>query len=143
MRSIIVGLQQEARLSESEPIAFSPRLAGSREPTYLNAAPGRDAPAVSTFNRQELSEILAVYGRKVAAGEWRDYALDLGRERAVFSVFRRASECPLYRIEKSPKLARKQGAYAVVAANGLVLKRGHELRRVLAVLEKGVRLVEA
>ncbi len=132
-------------MSESEPIAFSPRQAGLRDAVQSSAtsAPRRDVPTVTAFNRQELNEILAVYGRKVAAGEWRDYALDLGRERAVFSVFRRSSECPLYRIEKSPKLARKQGAYSIVAATGLILKRGNELRRVLSVLEKGVRLVEA
>jgi hypothetical protein len=130
-------------LSESEPIIFSPRHAGARDAAGSNGAMGRDSPVVAAFNRQELTEILAVYGRKVAAGEWRDYALDLGRERAVFSVFRRSSEVPVYRIEKTPKLARKQGAYAVVAATGLILKRGNELRRVLAVLEKSVRLVEA
>jgi hypothetical protein len=76
----------------------------------------------------------------VAAGEWRDYAIDFGRERAVFSVFRHASEVPLYRIEKNPKLARRQGAYSVVAVTGLILKRGHDLLRVLAVLDKDVRL---
>ena len=76
------------------------------------------------FNRLELSDILAVYGRMVAAGEWRDYAIDMGREKAVFSVFRRTTEFPLFRIEKNPKLARKQGAYSVVAPNGLILKRG-------------------
>lgn len=130
-------------MSESEPIVFSPRRAGANAGSMVSAVHGRDSPAITAFNRQELSEILAVYGRMVAAGEWRDYALDLGRERAVFSVFRRSSECPLYRIEKAPKLARKQGAYSVVAATGLILKRGHELRRVLSVLEKGVRLVEA
>jgi hypothetical protein len=102
---------------------------------------GSPHPAVTVFNRRELDEILAVYGRKVAAGEWRDYAIDMGREKAVFAVFRRASEVPLFRIEKNPKLARKQGAYGVVAASGLVLKRGHELRRVLAVLEQRIRLV--
>ena len=84
---------------------------------------------------------MEVYGRQVAAGEWRDYAIDFGREKAVFSVFRRASEVPLYRIEKNPKLARKQGAYSVVAATGLILKRGTELKPVLGVLEKSVRLV--
>jgi hypothetical protein len=77
----------------------------------------------------------------VAAGEWRDYALDMGRETAAFSVFRRSSECPLYRIEKTPRLARKQGAYSVVAATGLVLKRGHDLKRVLGVIDKRVRAV--
>jgi hypothetical protein len=86
-------------------------------------------------------EILSVYGRRVAAGEWRDYAIDMGRDKAVFSVFRRASEFPLYRIEKNPRLARRQGAYSVVTATGLILKRGSELKRVLAVLEKSVRVV--
>ncbi len=133
----------EARLSESDPIKFRPRSAGASSGVFPGSATGRDGPAITAFNRHELNEILAVYGRKVAAGEWRDYALDLGRERAVFSVFRRSSEVPLYRIEKAPKLARKQGAYSVVAATGLILKRGHELRRVLSVLEAGVRLVEA
>jgi hypothetical protein len=83
-----------------------------------------------------------VYGRKVAAGEWRDYALDVGADKAVFAVFRRTSECPLYRIEKCPRLARRQGAYSVVAASGLIMKRGHDLSRVLSVLEASVRLVD-
>jgi hypothetical protein len=95
-----------------------------------------------TFDRRELSEILNVYGRKVAAGEWRDYAVDIGREKAVFSVYRRASEWPLYRIEKNPKNARKQGAYSVISATGLILRRGHDLKRVLEVLEKRLRLVD-
>src|SRR3712207_5219958 len=94
-----------------------------------------------TFNRAELRTILDLYARKVADGEWRDYAIDFTRDRAVFSVFRRTSESPLYRIEKDPRLARRQGAYSVVAASGLVLKRGHELARVLRVLDKPVRLV--
>jgi len=96
-----------------------------------------------SFDRHELRAILDLYGRKVAEGEWRDYALDFLRDRAVFSVFRRTTEFPLYRIEKNPKLARRQGAYAVIAPNGLVLKRGHDLGRVLRVLEKPVRLVVA
>ncbi len=90
-----------------------------------------------------MSAILAVYGRKVAAGEWRDYAIDIGRDKAVFSVFRRASEVPLFRIEKAPRLARKQGAYSVMAPAGLILKRGHDLVRVLTVLEGRPRLVGA
>ena len=98
--------------------------------------------ATTFFDRRELDAILAVYGRKVAAGEWRDYAIDMGREKAVFSVFRRSSECPLYRIEKNPKLARKQGAYSVISAGGMILKRGHELRHVLRVLEGRPKLVE-
>jgi hypothetical protein len=88
-----------------------------------------------TFNRDELRLILNFYGRMVASGEWRDYAMDFERDRAVFSVFRRASEMPLDRIVKEPALARKQGAYSVVAAAGRVLKRGHELDRVLQVME--------
>jgi hypothetical protein len=134
---------REAPLSESEPIIFSPHIAGKfRGP---QAAPGQahQAQRCITFNRQELSAILAVYGRKVAAGEWRDYAIDLGRDKAVFSVFRRSSEVPLFRIEKVPKLARKQGAYSVLAPAGLILKRGHDLMRVLAVLEGRPRLVSA
>lgn len=87
-------------------------------------------------------EILSLYGRMVAAGEWRDYAIDMGRERAVFAVFRRTTEYPLYRIEKNPQLARKQGAFSVVAPNGLILKRGPELKRVLAVLEKKPKVVD-
>ena len=94
------------------------------------------------FDRQELTQILDVYGRKVASGEWRDYAIDVLREKAVFSVFRRTTEVPLYRIEKAPKLSRRQGAYSVVAATGLILKRGHDLARVLRALDKGLRLVE-
>jgi hypothetical protein len=78
----------------------------------------------------------------VAAGEWRDYAIDFLRDRAVFSVFRHAAEVPIYRIEKNPKLARRQGAYSVITATGLILRRGHELERVLRVLdEKLIRLV--
>jgi hypothetical protein len=95
------------------------------------------------FDRRELTQILNVYGRKVASGEWRDYAIDTLREKAVFSVFRRACETPLYRIEKAPKLARRQGAYAVIAATGLILKRGSDLGRVLRALDRGLRLVEA
>jgi len=98
------------------------------------------APQV-TFDRYELNALLGLYGRKVADGEWRDYAMDFLKDRAVFSVFRRSTEYPLYRIEKNPKFARKQGAYSVVSAAGQILKRGHELARVLAVLEKPVRLV--
>ena len=94
-----------------------------------------------TFDRLELNRILTVYGRMVAAGEWRDYAIDFLKDRAVFSIFRRASEVPLYRIEKNPKLARRQGAYSVVSATGLIVRRGHELDRVLRALDKGPSLV--
>ena len=105
--------------------------------------PASSPPAASivTFDRLELGAILNLYGRKVAAGEWRDYAIDFGRQTAVFSIYRRASEVPLYRIEKDPRLARKQGVYAVIAAGGLVMKRGSDLTRVISVLDKSVRLV--
>jgi hypothetical protein len=89
------------------------------------------------FERRELEALLRLYGRMVAAGEWRDYAIDGLKDRAVFSVFRRASEAPLYRIEKRPELARRQGAWAVVGAGGLILKRGQELQPVLRIFDKG------
>ncbi|WP_292898183.1 DUF2794 domain-containing protein [Nitratireductor sp.] len=94
-----------------------------------------------TFERRELDQILRIYGRMVAAGEWRDYAIDHLRDRAIFSVFRRTSEVPLFQIVKDPKLTRKQGAYSVIAATGAILKRGHELARVLAVFDKKLKLV--
>ena len=82
-----------------------------------------------------------LYGRKVAAGEWRDYAIDFLKDRAVFSVFRRASETPIYRIEKSPKLARRQGAYSVISATGLIVRRGHELDPVLRAIDPSLSVV--
>ena len=94
-----------------------------------------------TFDRRELDRILGLYGRMVAAGEWRDYAIDFLKDRAVFSVFRRSSEMPLYRIEKNPRLARRQGAYSVVSATGLIVRRGHELDRVLRAIDRSVKLV--
>jgi len=107
-------------------------------------APKRQRDPEVFFDRAELDAILSVYGRKVAEGEWRDYAMGGFRDVAIFSVFRRASEMPLYRIEKRPKLARRQGAYSVIAATGLVLKRGHELKQVLKVFEKrSLRLIDA
>ena len=103
---------------------------------------GKDADV--RFERSELDAIFSLYGRMVAAGEWRDYAIDWLKDAAIFSVFRRASEHPLYRIEKHPRLRAKQGAYSVIAATGLVLKRGHDLRQVLKILERRLfRLVEA
>jgi hypothetical protein len=126
-------------LSDSEPIALRPRGAvinSSRaDVTTASGQRIKHEPQVA-FDRRELMQILAVYGRKVAAGEWRDYTLDFGREKAVFAVHRRTSEWPIYRIEKMPRNARKQGAYSVISATGLILKRGHELARVLEVLEK-------
>lgn len=97
-------------------------------------------PRQVRFDRRELSQIFDLYGRFVASGDWRDYAMDFGRETAVFSVFRRASEQPLYKIVKNPDLARRQGMYAVVAQGGLVLKRGTDLAHVLRVLLKRPKL---
>ena len=99
-------------------------------------------PSRVTFNRLELNRILNLYGRMVADGEWRDYAIDFLKDRAVFSVFRRASEVPIYRIEKDPRLARKQGMYSEISATGLILRRGHELERVLLVIDRKLALVE-
>ena len=108
----------------------------------LAARPSVPSPAGPiTFNRQELNQILNVYGRKVADGEWRDYAIDSERERAVFSIFRRASEVPLYRIVKQPRLARRQGAWSLVTATGLILKRGHDLANVLRVIDRRLKIV--
>jgi len=126
-------------------VPFTPRRKDQQGPSQTPAA--QVAPAapraanVVSFDARELREILNVYGRMVALGEWRDYALDFLKDRAVFSVFRRTSEVPLYRIEKDPQLARRQGAYSVVSASGRILKRGHDLARVLQVLDKPVRLV--
>ncbi len=94
-----------------------------------------------SFDRSELRQILNLYGRKVAEGEWRDYAIDFLKDMAVFSVFRRTSEMPLYRIVKNPALARRQGAYSVTTTGGLILRRGHDLDRVLAVLDRPLKIV--
>jgi hypothetical protein len=93
-------------------------------------------PPCVTFERRELDRIFGLYGRMVAAGEWRDYAIDFLRDRAVFSVFRHAAQVPIYRIEKNPKLSRRQGAFSVITATGLIMRRSHELDRVLRVLDK-------
>jgi hypothetical protein len=106
--------------------------AGGGYPAHRSPAPASQV----TFSRRELNRILDLYGRKVAAGEWRDYAIDFLKDRAVFSVFRRASEVPLYRIEKNPKLARRQGVYSVISATGLIVRRGHELDRVLRAIDR-------
>lgn len=95
-------------------------------------------PMFVSFDRLELNAILNLYGRKVAAGDWRDYAMDFLRDRAVFSIYKRASERPLYVVEKQPKLRNKQGQYLVTGEDGRVLKRGHELANVLRVLELAV-----
>lgn len=99
-------------------------------------------PVPITFHRRELDAILWIYGRMVGEGEWKDYAIDHLKDRAVFSVFKRAGELPLFRIEKNPKLASKQGAFAVLNTHGTVLKRGHELPQVLKVFDKALKLIK-
>jgi hypothetical protein len=103
----------------------------------LDSPHSAPASAVVFFDRREFDRLLSLYGRMVAAGEWRDYGIDGLREAAVFSVFRRASEAPLYRIEKRPGLARRQGAWAVIGQGGVVLRRGHELDQVLKLFDRG------
>ncbi len=138
------ALKREAGLTDSandsDPIVLRPSITG--KVTRITSSNASQTKRPVTFDRHELNTILNVYGRKVAAGEWRDYALDMEKERAVFSVFRRTSEMPIYRIEKNPKLARKQGAYSVISAGGQILKRGPDLKRVLAIFEKRLTLVE-
>lgn len=109
-------------------------LAQGESENVSQRAPQRGGATV--FSRAELSKIFSVYGQFVAAGEWRDYAIDHLRDAAVFSVFRRASEMPLYRIEKRPKFAARQGAWTVVSMSGAILKRGHDLAQVLRVFDR-------
>lgn len=130
-------LGRAARPSDKSPSFVGPSDPSSRSETQTRPSP----PSVVSFHRLELGEILRLYGRKVAAGEWRDYALDFTAQKAVFSIYRRTSEAPLYRVEKDPANARKQGAYSVIAASGLIMRRGNDLSRVIAVLDKAVRLV--
>ena len=100
-------------------------------------------PEQVAFDRRELGVILALYGKMVAAGDWRDYGISCLRDVAIFSVFKRTAENPLYRIEKRPKLRNKQGLYAVIGMDGHILKRGHDLKTVLRVLErKLIRVVD-
>jgi hypothetical protein len=127
-------------VGETEPSALRGLYRGERDGDPKRAGAPATASAV-TFSRRELDRILSLYGRKVAAGEWRDYAIDFLKDRAVFSVFRHASEMPIYRIEKNPRLERRQGAYSVISATGLIVRRGRELDRVLGVLDTSVRLV--
>ena len=107
----------------------------SRAASQLATAPTPANPVVF-FERRELNQLLSLYGRMVAAGVWRDYAIDGLKEAAVFSVFRHTGETPLYRIEKRPALARRQGAWMILAHGGLVLKRGHELAQVLRYFDR-------
>ena len=112
---------------------------GSVTPFPLSAG----KPSQIGFDRIELTRILDLYGRMVAAGHWRDYAIELGKDAAVFAAFRRAAERPEFRIEKRPDLRNKQGMWALVGEGGTVLKRGHELGPVLAPVERRlIKLVD-
>ncbi|PWJ16506.1 DUF2794 domain-containing protein [Jannaschia seohaensis] len=105
--------------------------------------PATPLPETVHFHRTELSVILSLYGRMVAAGEWRDYGISSLKDVAIFSVFRRTAEMPMYRIEKRPKMAARQGQYCVIGMDGRILRRGHDLKTVLRVLErKLIRAVE-
>ena len=126
------SMSEDTDPSESRAVART----ATASPATAGALPNR-----VTFNRLELNRILNLYGRMVADGEWRDYAIDFLKDRAVFSVFRRASEVPIYRIEKDPRLARKQGMYSVISATGLILRRGQELERVLLVIDRKLAVV--
>ena len=128
------SMSEDTDPSENRAVA---RATANQLPSQLSS----QLPSRVTFNRLELNRILNLYGRMVADGEWRDYAIDFLRDRAVFSVFRRASEVPIYRIEKDPRLARKQGIYSVISASGLILRRGHELDRVLLVIDRKLAVV--
>jgi hypothetical protein len=120
-----------------EPIAFLRAAQSPAARTVYQGGAGFTAAQVRV-DRGELNRILTLYGRMVAAGEWRDYAIDFLDEAAVFSIFRRTSEIPLFRVEKRPKLRERQGMYAVIAATGHILKRGHDLAQVLRVFDKAV-----
>ena len=129
-------------LSEkTDPIIFCPRSSGTLRAQNPNLGPSWRR---TTFDRHELTAILGLYGRKVASGAWRDYAVDLLMDKAVFSVYRKASECALYRIEKDLRLARSntQGTYSIIAAGGLIMRRGHDLKRVLSALEEQSDIVD-
>jgi len=134
-----------AESETTEPSRARPALfvVNGVSPGAAQGARGDRRSAAVSFSRLELNVIFNLYGAKVAQGEWRDYAIDFTPAKAVFSIFRRSSEAPLYRIEKDPALSRRQGAYSVIAATGLVLRRGHDLSRVVRVLEPALRLVGA
>jgi hypothetical protein len=146
IHALLPTLASGAIIAGHRPVTWRRRMSyGDTEPSEFH---GGEAPALPlapasrvTFDRRELNRIFGLYGRKVAAGEWRDYAIDFLKDRAVFSVFRRAAEVPVYRIEKSPKLARRQGAYSVISATGLIVRRGHELDPVLRAIDQSLNIV--
>lgn len=107
----------------------------SRTPAAVSGGPRRGVPEIISFDRGELATLLNLYGRKVSAGDWRDYAMDFLKDRALFSVYQRNSERPMFVIEKNPKLRNRQGQFMVTNQQGRILKRGHDLAQVLRVLD--------
>ncbi len=123
-------------MNDETPIAFfRPSTGQGGRKQNLPVPTNSNAPNIF-FNRHELKLILNLYGRMVAAGEWRDYAIDDDGDSVMFSVYRRSSEMPLYQIEKQPRLARKQGAYAIRSASGQILKRGQSLDTMLRFFDR-------
>ena len=104
--------------------------------------PGASSPQIG-FERSELKRIIDLYGRMVASGLWRDYAIEFGRDHAAFWAFRRTAENPEYKIEKRPALRGRQGMWSLIGESGLVLRRGHELGPVLAPIERRLLKVVA
>jgi len=129
----VISRQNEGRLDFAAAPFQSSRMNVQTPTPYQGRQSAGDRVA---FDRVELGMILGLYGRMVAAGEWRDYGMSFLKDVAVFSVFRRTAEHPLYRIEKRPKLRQRQGMYAVIGMDGHILKRGHDLKAVLLVLER-------
>lgn len=129
----------QARTPDDKRVSLSLVHAGEVPPSPVSG--GSKVPAIVAFDRKELQLILGVYGRKVSQGDWRDYAMDFLRERAVFSIYARVSERPLFIIEKTPRLRNKQGQYAVTNQQGRILKRGHDLAMVLRVLDPQLAVV--
>jgi len=116
-----------------DPLAFSGRRRNLLQ--MSDAADLQSVPGPVFFDRRELDLILRVYGRMVAAAEWRDYAMVGHKDVAEFAVFRRSGDAPLYRIEKRPALRLKQGQWAVIGEGGMVLRRGRDLAQVLRVFD--------
>ena len=121
--------------------ARRPLLTSGTSNVIVSSTGNPSKPSQVTFNRLELTAILRIYGFKVAAGEWRDYAIDQLKDRAIFSVYRKAHEAPIYQIVKDPKLTRKQGTYYVIGTNGSTLKRGQDLNKLLNLFEKQLNIV--
>lgn len=130
-----------ASMSEPDSLEDHHRLGLPRAGWAMGTITPTGMADLVTFSRDELREIFNLYGRKVANGEWRDYAIDFAAQKAVFSVYRKATEYALYSIEKQPALARRQGLYSVITTTGLILRRGSELGKVISVLDKRMKLV--